>query len=403
MTQTAVRRRPLGNHANRSSPCSPGEELRARETKRRKRRRERHQLRHGLWDITGLDRVRKCGRVTTGPGGGGPGLRLTSGTGGNIAGFSGLATCGSVWACPVCAAKIATRRADELADMMRHALEQKCRASMVTLTMRHHEGQTLKACWNALSKAWGAVTSGKQWASDSLAYGIRGWVRAVEVTRGRNGWHVHVHALLIWDNDENWQRPVTLALARQLAERMWSRWNAALLRAGFDSLRDAGGLDVRMATLTPGGYGLHEYFVKLAHEVTGGQAKLARGGGRTPFQILADTLETVQQDGDVSDWREWEKASHGRRQLTWSQGLREWAGLDAEQKDEEVAAEQLEGDDLLFIDGESWRALRVDPGRVCDLLEAAEDSGYPAAMARLKQWGLGYRLVNREALTRKRR
>ena len=29
-----------------------------------------------------------------------------------------------------------------------------------------------------------------------------------------------------------------------------------------------------------GGSGLHEYFVKLAHEVTGGQAKLAKGGGR---------------------------------------------------------------------------------------------------------------------------
>jgi hypothetical protein len=349
-------------------------------------------LRGGLRDLTSLERVRKCGHVTVGSAGGGPGLRLTTGPGGTVAGLSGLVTCGSVWACPVCAAKIATRRADELADVMRFALEKSCKASMVTLTMRHHEGQRLKDCWDALSTAWRAVVSGKQWVTDSEAFGLVGWVKAVEVTRGRNGWHVHIHALMIWD------KSVTLQVAQHVGDRMWARWNRALQRRGFDSLRDAGGLDVRMATLVPGGFGLHEYFVKLSHEITGGQAKLAQGGGRTPFQILADTLATVRETGDVSDWREWEKASHGRRQIGWSKGLRDWAGLDAEQDDDEVAAEQLQGDELLFLDLDSWRALRGEPGRVCDLLEVAEDGGYRAAMTTLTGWGLGYMLVNRLCL-----
>ena len=77
-------------------------------------------LRHRLRRLSTLKRVRKCGYCTAGAEGGGPGLRLTANPkGGNIAGFSGLATCGSVWACPVCSAKIATRRAEELADVMR--------------------------------------------------------------------------------------------------------------------------------------------------------------------------------------------------------------------------------------------------------------------------------------------
>ena len=68
-------------------------------------------------------------------------------------------------------------------------------------------------------------------------------------------------------------------------------------KRGFDSFRDSGGLDVRMATLKPGkGSGLHEYFVKLSHEMTGGQAKLAKGGGRTPFQILNDVFETGEAE-----------------------------------------------------------------------------------------------------------
>ncbi len=254
---------------------------------------------------------------------------------------------------------------------MKFALSAGCGASLVTLTMRHHEGQTLKQCWDALSKAWAAVTSGKQWVSDSELFGLRGWVKAVEVTRGQNGWHVHLHALMIWDDD------VTTDQARYVARRMWQRWNRALQRRGFDSLRDLGGLDVRLASLKPGtAGGLHEYFVKLSHEITGGHAKLARGSGRTPFQILADALATTT--GEADDfllWWEWEQASLGRRQIAWSKGLREWAQMGAEQKDEEIAAEQLEGDDVLFIDPASWRHLRQDPDAVCDLLECTEDGG----------------------------
>lgn len=368
--------------------------------------------------MTALDRVRACGHTPISGEGAGPGLRITPDPkGGNIAGLSGLASCGSVWACPVCSAKIATRRAEDLADVMRFALGQGCRASMVTLTMRHHEGQTLKECWDALSKAWAAVTSGKQWRSDQAKYGFAlitdhqhvepkagaacvvcdrskrehevqiPWVKAVEVTRGRNGWHVHVHALLIWG------QPIPHDQAQHVGERMWRRWDRALQRNGFESLQEAGGLDVRMASLKPGNdSGLHEYFVKLSHEITGGQAKLAKGGGRTPFQMLTDALANGEA-ADVHAWWEWEKSSRGRRQIAWSKGLREWAGLGREQTDEEIAAEEPGGEDVLFLEPESWYWLRGSPDLVCDLLEAAERGGFEAAAAQLDAWGLSYLML----------
>jgi hypothetical protein len=144
--------------------------------------------------------------------------------------MSGLAHCGSVWACPVCSAKIATRRAEELADVMRWALEQGCSASMVTLTMQHHKGQRLADSWNALAKAWARVTSGKQWVNDQAAAGLQGWIKAVEVTTGKNGWHVHVHVLMIWRDT------IDGVTATRVGERMWRRWQRALQRHGFDSL-----------------------------------------------------------------------------------------------------------------------------------------------------------------------
>lgn len=391
------RRRPLGNYANNSSPAAPSEPAEtARTVKRQGRRRERHQLRGKLRSLTRIDRVGKCGWVTVGPGGtgeGGPGLRVSPDPrgGADIAGFSGLATCSSVWACPVCSAKIATRRADELADFMRVALERGCSATLVTLTMRHHEGQRLEDCWDALAKAWAGVTSGKQWATDKAAYGLRGWVKAVEVTRGKSGWHVHIHALMIWDDD------VSLADAKHVGRRMWQRWDRALGRSGFTSLRDLGGLDVRMASLVPGAAGgLHEYFVKLAHEISGGAAKLAKGNGRTPFQILADVFERGEAP-DVDAWHEWEKSSSGRRQIAWSQGLRAWAELGEEMADEEIAAAELESPDMLFISPESWRALRGNPDAVCDLLEATEGGGYTSAKRWLTGRGLTYAMLKRGA------
>lgn len=388
------RRGSLGNYANKSSPFRrPPAGDDPKKAKRRARRRERHDLRFKLRQVTDLPRVSKCGWCTVGPGGdgdGGPALRLSPRPGGGeIAGFAGLATCGSVWVCPVCSAKIATRRADDLADFMRTALERECSASLVTLTMRHHEGQKLSDCWDALSKAWAAVTSGKQWVTDQQKYGLRGWVKAVEVTRGKNGWHVHIHALLVWDE------LVTMPEARHVGNRMWQRWDRALRRSGFDSLRDLGGVDVRMASLLPGAAGgLHEYFVKLSHEITGGQAKLAKGGGRTPFQILANIFEAGEVD-DVTAWHEWEQASRGRRQIAWSKGLREWAELGEEQTDEDLAAEELGTDDMMFLTPDSWRALRTDPGNVCDLLEAAEDGGYAAAKKWLALRGLAYSVLKR--------
>jgi hypothetical protein len=335
----------------------------------------------------------QCGYTGVLSDGSGPGLRLTADSGGAVAGLSGLSTCGSVWACPVCSARIATVRASDLADVMRHAFRSGCEAAMVTLTMRHHQGQSLRQCWDALMTAWHAVTSGKYWVADKAGMAVRGWVRVVEVTKGDNGWHVHVHVLLIFD------KPALLRELHGLADRMWKRWNAALLRCGFDSVREVNGervaADVRKASLRPGAKdGLHEYFVKLSHEITGGHAKLAKGQGRTPFQILTDAVAAGEK-ADLDAWWEWESTSRGRRQIAWSKGLRKWAGVGAEQTDEEIAGADLEAEDMLFIEPESWRVMRHDPGAVCGLLETTEEGGYQAAMGWLRSRGYGYALLAR--------
>lgn len=321
------------------------------------RRGVRYRLRKALWRESSLERVRNCGRL---PRSAGVGLRLGNGA----AGFSGLETCGSVWACPVCAAKIAARRAEELREVLAWATANGHTVALFTVTMRHHMGQKLADLWDAETKAWQAVTSGRRWVRDRDSYGVLGFVRAFEVTYGVNGWHPHLHVILVLEG------AVASGDVATLGHSMFSRWKAQLHREGYDVSANNGGLDIK-TTAGSVDVELSRYLAKsLAMEVTHGHAKTGKNGGLTPFQIAQAVFDTGDADL-LARWHEWEEVSKGRRQITWSRHLRQLAALDAEQSDEDVAAEDLGDEDLVLIDSADWWCIRDEAAL---LLAAAEVS-----------------------------
>ena len=197
-----------------------------------------------------------------------------------------------------------------------------------------------------------------------------------ESGRADNGWHVHLHALLCF------REQVSADLARAaLGPRLFGRWSRALQRKGF-SASQKHGWDLRRAQLGDGD--LADYFTKMAHEVTGGHRKEGGArGGRTPMQLLADAVETYEESA-LARWWEWEAASDGRRQLTWSTGrrdLRALANLSQEATDDEIAEEDEEADVRLILSSESWSWLQAI-GRSCTLLSVIENGGMDKAV----QW-----------------
>jgi hypothetical protein len=245
--------------------------------------------------------------------------------------------------------------------------------------MRHRRGHRLVDLWEALSAAWGAVTSGRAWKAEQDRYGVLGWVRTVEATHGPAGWHLHIHALVVFD------APTSVEMAGEMAGRMFGRWSRALARRGLEAVEDKGGLDCRMVAMT--GESIErvaEYLSKITHEITSPTTKDARGGNRSPFAILRDALSTGLAE-DCELWLTWERASHGRKQLTWSRDLRSWAGLHVERTDDEIVAEDdLHGEDVLIVSNESWKLVRVE---VSDLLDAVEIGGVAAAIRWLDSRG----------------
>ena len=256
-----------------------------------------------------------------------------------------------------------------------------------TFTMRHDRSQGLRDLWNALSAAWARVTSGKAWTKQQQRYGIVGTLRAVEVTYGANGWHVHVHVLLF-------VRARSCDVGT-LHEGMFGRWSRALVRRGLAAPLMVG-QDMRPLT-GPADQALSAYLTKsvdtggrtarpeaeerdpvsIGLEVVYSQGKAARSALATwtPWALL-DGIEQGDAEA-LGMWHEWERGSHGRRQLAWSKGLRELLALTAEKSDDDVVAEEVGSqlDDLVHITAAGWRRLCQVPADLAHLLSTCEGQG----------------------------
>ena len=184
-----------------------------------------------------------------------------------------------------------------------------------------------------------------------------------------------------------WGSAVSEVHGAQVAMRGWLRWDRALRRKGFDSTPVHG---VKVVRVVGTDTGLAGYFTKVALELTSSWTKDSRAG-RSPFAILRDATETYRAD-DIELWREFEQASWGHKQLTWSlksMDLRIFAGLGREASDDEVAAEEVGGDDAVALVGDAWSRLSRDR-RQAELLSVTDEGGVSAAVAWLDVYGLGW-------------
>jgi hypothetical protein len=350
--------------------------------------RSRYGARRVLWSESAHKRVRECGRTSIAPGGSIV-LRVSAAAGDApaSAGYAGLSSCGSVWSCPVCSAKVASVRQREVAEGIRTWQDWGGDVVMVTLTMRHHKSQSVGLLWDGLSSGWDRIT--RRGAEDRKAFRVGGSVRVVEVTHGANGWHLHVHALVFISGRLRAGQMSALGLSMF---RLWSEGvTTAKSKTGQPLGISApsagrGGLDVRMVA---GPDPLGSYFTKQTYatraalEATRSDLKRARGNNRTPFTILADVVDQGDAD-DLDLWHDYERASKGRRQLQWSKGFRDVLGIGKGQTDEEISSIDHGGHDVVLIPAESreklWHA-----GLEVALLELARED--PAnAPARARAW-----------------
>jgi hypothetical protein len=267
----------------------------------------------------------------------------------------------------VCAARVAADRAEELDSMMKGAGG---RWQMVTLTLKHHRGETLAELLDALLKAWRGVRR-QRLMRDIFDARVTATARAVEATGGweedGNGWHPHIHLLL---RTTEWSER-----DRAVLEWLWAKALGA--RAGY------AGIAVHWSTpIEEWESNRARYLAKLGAEVAGiGKRAWGTHHGRLgPWQIAEAALYPAEMTDEqrercdfyASKWREYQQALRGRRLLE----------LDERAKAFAVAAEvtlEVKTEWLVTFHREEFQALaafeRVEPRALWFMVEAALTAG----------------------------
>lgn len=293
-----------------------------------------------LWNHTTIQRVRNCGRAVQAGTGNVSLLRYPSGQ--MVA--TGLQSCKSIWACPVCSARVVERRAVQLQKVVETWHQRGGRVGFLTLTVRHTARQSLSEVWQLVMDSWRRLVGSTAWRTYQKNWGVplpgRGGrvlpriptVRTVEVTHGRHGWHVHLHLLVFFDGGGD-------------SRARWGAISGSMVALWAEKVRSFGGrVDVSKGTCAElidpdadasariGDYLAKAVFVgssdhsAIHWEAAGGRAKTSeRTGGSTPWELLDAASRGDQKAAKL--WTVWETESRGRRQMWINGTLLDLAGL----------------------------------------------------------------------------
>lgn len=283
--------------------------------------------------------------------------------------YGGLQTCGSVWTCPVCSAKIAERRRVEIQTAIATHRAKGGEVHLLTLTVPHTRFDVLETLLERQGKALQGFLRDRKVKEVFKEMGYIGQIRGYETTHGRkgtdNGWHPHFHFL---------QFVMVKGDAAQLMDwrtRLYLRWDVYCQKAGLGSPSFQHGLDLRDGSFA------NNYVAKwgLEDEMTKGHTKKGKAGGETPFDLLRSYLADSGDKQAAALFKEFAECFKGKRQLSWSNGLKARFNV-SEITDEELVEVTDERSVLLgkILDFQ-WRdILKIDARSV--VLELAARGGW---------------------------
>jgi hypothetical protein len=283
----------------------------------------------------------------------------------NKAFYGGLQTCGSVWGCPICAAKISERRRTQLQQAIQRAKELGLQVMLLTLTIPHGMGDDVGTITDGLIDSWDSIKRNRAGRAIRDQIELVGTVRAMEVTHGQNGFHPHLHILLFIKSDI---RPSEV-------QRLYAPlWQSACVTQGLPRPSDSHGCKVddgskAAAYVAKGGWGLESEMTK-GHTKTAGEGK-----GMTPWDMLRAVLHDKDEHA-AKLFKVYYENFKGRRQLCWSKGLQKMLAV-VDFTDEEIAAQEEEQADVFtFITVEQWRVIyaRRWQAVLCDIAENNPDA-----------------------------
>lgn len=335
----------------------------------------RYERRNNARKISKHERLKKCGCTSIGI--------VTIGLKGNLAQQRGLYTCGSVWVCPVCNARVMTQRGKEIESALALWTERGGFFVFETLTLSHRPGDSVAKQRSCMNAAWRAINNGS-FKSKHQKYGQQGYFRIAEVTSGENGEHLHLHVMRFI---ERWLPSDEL---QDWKDAIFNKWANAVEAQGMrrPSAKFHDFQQVEVAENISG------YFTKNYDNPREASDALLTGGNANTsmWHVLDQAIANPQSDA-ARRWNAYEKDTLGMKQITWSRGLRATLGMGAEKSDEELAEEHERFEPIIEIKSTSVRRLGM-LGRIHSrILRHIEKGDLDTALHLLDEHGIQYTLL----------
>lgn len=253
--------------------------------------------------------------------------------------YVGLQTCALPWLCPVCAPKIAERRAGEIKAAMGECLTSGGQVLMPTFTIAHGRQQPLAETLDLIKDALRWMARHRQYKDLQSRLKVAGRIIATEITHGEaNGWHPHFHEL--------WFFEVGGVDVAELEQQLYDLWVKACAKFNLGQPSRKHGVVVQdgsraasyVAKMGDKGWG-------LADEMAKANSKAGRHSNRSFWQLLDCYMDDSASPQHRSRARqlilEYTEATKGKKVLTWTPGLKKRFAV-AELTDEEIVAKQEE-------------------------------------------------------------
>lgn len=301
------------------------------------------------------------------------------GASGGRASWSGVEHCNSVWSCPCCAARIREGRRNEILKAVHQARDRRWRMFFVTFTVPHDRETPLKESLRGLTEAFRRIRNYRGLAPFWSA--MVGFIKAVEVQVGSNGFHPHLHVLVMTNGCD--------LVNDEIEKKLKASWATAVVKEGLARPKDEVGVVVE-ETLDP--ESTADYLVKvqenkLTLELSRSDLKGGREGKSdgewhcSPFDLMTPEVELPISVGLRKKlFVEFYSATKGTSAIRWSRGLKDLFDLE-EVSDEELGSlspEEAEAH-LRFLRATYTRLFKESPDLLARCQELFREGRYEEA------------------------
>lgn len=248
---------------------------------------------------------------------------------------TGLQRCDSANVCVACSQRIGSNRRQVTEQVFSQARASGFEIGMLTLTVRHKNGDDLGTLLNVMQEAYENLRSSQAFKVLRRDHAAE-FLRVTEVTHGANGWHPHFHVAVVYRPGFDWDKyaPMLTNIWCEAVER--HGLEAPLPERAFHLIETAGAKDLAWylskaeGSLAASG---------TSAEVAAGRWKRGRGQGVSVWQLLGLAMR-----GDLvaeALWHEYEHAVKSRRFFNPSRTFAATFGLTWRAENED-SAELLE-------------------------------------------------------------